>query len=337
MFIIFFFISPVTATAKKLSFKEQVASIDLLGTAVFLPGIVCVLLALQWGGSTYAWSNWRVILLFVLFAVLMVIFIGIQWWKQDSGTVPPRVLANRTVWTSAVFAACLGAAFFSAVYYVPVWFQAIQGVSATESGVRNLPLILSVVLMSLVAGILTTVIGYYTQFFYIAPVFAALGAGLMSTWTVESGIGMWIGYQVLFGFGIGFGLQQAMIAVQAALTLKDVPVGTAIVMFAQTFGGALFISVAQNIFSNKLLANVASYAPGVPPELVLAVGATDIKRVIGDQYPTMLDAVLRAYNDTITHGVFYVCCGTGAAAIITGLWVPWISVKNKKLDVAGGA
>lgn len=95
----------------------------MFGTLIFLPMIVCVLLALQWGGSKYAWGNGRIIALFVVFGILLIAFIAIQIWKQDNATVPPRLLKQRSVAAAALFSVSLGAAFFIMTYYLPVWFQ----------------------------------------------------------------------------------------------------------------------------------------------------------------------------------------------------------------------
>lgn len=117
-FIIPFFQVPRRGQKSNATWKEQVQKFDLQGTALFLPAIVCLLLALQWGGSKYDWSNGRIIALLVLFSVLIIGFIGIQYWKQEAATVPPRVFLNRNVWGSAWFGAMLGASFFVFVYYL---------------------------------------------------------------------------------------------------------------------------------------------------------------------------------------------------------------------------
>lgn len=149
------------------------------------------------------------------------------------------------VFVAAWFNASLGASFFVLIYYVPIWFQAIKGTSATESGIRNLPMILGLVIMSIGSGIAVTVFGYYAPFMILSSILMAIGVGLISTWKVDSGSAMWIGYQALYGIGVGFGMQQALIAVQTVLPLKDVPVGTSIMNFCLTLGGALFISVGK--------------------------------------------------------------------------------------------
>lgn len=116
-FILFFFKTP-KAIKKKTTWKQQIGELDLLGSLFFLPAIISLLLALQWGGTRYAWSNGRIIALFVVFGALLIIFMGVQWWGQDRATVPPRLIKNRNVWGAAWYAAAIGAAYFTLVYYV---------------------------------------------------------------------------------------------------------------------------------------------------------------------------------------------------------------------------
>ena len=93
------------------------------------------------------------------------------------------------------------------VYYIPIWFQAIKGVSAVESGIRNIPMILGLVIFSMIAGIIITAQGYYTPWMILSSVLMATGAGLLSTFKISTGHAMWIGYQVIYGFGVGAGMQ----------------------------------------------------------------------------------------------------------------------------------
>jgi EmrB/QacA subfamily drug resistance transporter len=329
IFIIFFF-NP-TKSAKKLSvgWKNRVMDFDPAGTFVFLPMIICLLLALQWGGSTYAWSDGRVIALFVVFGVLCAIFISIQFYVGERATIPPRIIKQRSVAASAWFGVSLGAAFFLFVYYLPIWFQAIKGVSATKSGIMSLPLILGVVICSVVAGGLVTTFGYYAPFMIASSVLMAIGAGLLTTFKVNTGHAEWIGYQALFGIGVGLGMQQILIAVQTALPAADIPTGTAIVMFFQTLGGALFISVGQNVFTNKLVSGLKAAVPDLDPAIVLRTGATQLKTAIGEQYR---EGVLRAYNDALTNS-YYVAAALATLSIVGSLAVEWKSVKGKKIEV----
>jgi len=351
LFIALFYHPTKGASAKTLSGSlwSKIEQFDIFGTIVFLPMIVCLLLALQWGGSKYTWHDGRIIALLVIFGVLLIIFVGIQFWKQDNATVPPRVLKQRSIASGAWFAVTLGAAFFVFVYYLPsksprkkltqqvikanfraVWFQAIKGVSAVGSGIRNIPMILSLVVFSMISGILVTKIGYYTPFVIASSVLMSVGAGMLSTLHTNTGSGAWIGYQIIFGAGVGFGMQNTLIAAQTVLPKQDIPIGTAIIMFSQTLGGALFISVAQNVFTNTLLKNLKQVVPDLDSALVLATGATSLKSVIPSQFYA---GVQTAYNASVM-STFYVAVAMGVISLVGAVFLEWKSVKGKKIEMA---
>ncbi|EER24749.1 MFS sugar transporter [Coccidioides posadasii str. Silveira] len=326
--ILVFLKAPKQNLNTSLSWKARLLQLDPIGSAAFMPGVVCLLLALQWGGTRYAWGNWRIIILFILFAILISVFIGIQIYKGDDATVPPRIFTQRSIASAAFFALTLGSSFFIIVFYLPIWFQAIKGASATKSGIMAIPLVLALVIFSLLSGIGTTVTGYYTPFTYVASILSTIGAGMLTTFTTTTGHEKWIGYQVIFGTGLGFGFQLPLIAAQTVLPLEDVAVGTVIVMFAQTFGGALFVSVGQNVFGNRLMSGIREAVPDIDPSLVLEVGATQLKELVP---PALLDNVQEAYNAALTN-TWYVSVAMSAIGIIGALGLEWKSVKGKQIQ-----
>ncbi|KAL5356680.1 major facilitator superfamily domain-containing protein [Aspergillus floccosus] len=310
---------PVEATSKPL-FQHM----DPLGVITFLPAIVCLLLALQWGGTTFPWANGRIIALFVLAGVLLIAFLVIQRKRQDNAMVPPRVITMRPVAFSSLFMTLFAGAYFTIVYYLPIWFQAIKDASAVDSGIMCLPLMLSMVIFSFVAGGGVTATGNPVPFFYLATVLAAAGAGLMTTFEVHTGHPKWIGYQVLLGSGVGMGIQLPIIAVQAVLPAADIPVGTAIVTFCQTFGGAIFVSVAQALFANQLRAGILQTVPGVSPGVVQEVGATNLDSVIDAQH---MGAVKVVYNDALV-SAWYLAVALFAVAVLGAVG---LSIRRKRL------
>ncbi|CAG7915444.1 unnamed protein product [Penicillium olsonii] len=322
IFLLCFLHSPPKARSS-LAPWEQIQQFDVIGTFFFIPSIICLLLALQWGGSAYEWGDGRIIALFVVFGVLMIVFVGVQLWRQENATLPPRIFANRNVWGSSSFTFCLGASFFALVYYLPIWFQAIKGATAVKSGIMNLPMLLAQVILSIVAGACVTQFGYYTPFMVISSVLMAVGAGLLSTFQPDTGSGKWIGYQIIFGAGVGTGMQQALIAVQRALPPADVPIATATVMFSQTLGGAVFVSVAQNVFTNALLHSLSGIAT-VDPQQVVNIGATALNDLIPADVLPHVDS---AYNDGLV-AAFYVSTAMGALSLFGTLFVQWKTVKS---------
>lgn len=309
-----------------MSFKERLKQFDLPGTFVFLPAVICLLIGLQWGGTRYAWSNGRIIALLIMAGLLTIAFLGIQYWKQDTATVPPRILMQRSMAFGVFFSFCLGGAYFVFVYYLPIWFQAIKGVSATQSGVMNLPLIMTHVIAALLAGVIISIAGYYTPFMIASSVLMSVGAGLISTWKVDTHHPKWIGYQALFGLGCGLGMNQPLIAAQTVLHIDHVSVGTALVIFGQTLGGAIFISAGENIFTNKLLQGLRSAAPELDPAVVLTTGATQLRQAVESQF---LPGVIFAYNGALIKA-FYAAVALSSLTIIGSLGMEWRSVKEVK-------
>lgn len=308
--------------------RESIARFDPLGTLLFMPCIICLLLALQWGGTKYAWSDGRTIALFVIFGVLLLTFTAVEVWVGDNAAVPLRIVKQRSVAFGSLFSMCVGAAFFIMVYYIPIWFQAIYGVSATRSGIDTLPMMIALIIASLSSGGVVSTWGYYTPFMYGLVVVGSIGAGLLTTWTTNVSTARWIGYQILFGAGIGMGMQQSLAAAQIVLPLPDVPIGTTIIMFAQMFGGSLFVSVAQNTFTNHLVSGLMGI-PSIDPTLVINTGATQIRAFIKD--PNVLHTVQIVYNDALTKTfrvalIMNCLCAVGAAGM------EWKSVRSKKLE-----
>jgi hypothetical protein len=303
--------------------REQISQLDPIGTLLFLPGIVCLLLALQWGGSTYAWGNARIIALLVLAGLLMIAFVAVQIWKQDLATVPPRIMKNRSVASGFFYAICAGSSMMILVYFIPIWFQAIKNVTAFNSGIRMLPLVLALILGSGVSGGITSGTGYYTPALIFGTVLMSIGAGLITTFNLSTTTGQWIGYQILFGLGLGASMQIPGMAAQTVLSSADIPVGASLMFFAQWLGGAFFVSVGQNVLSNKLVEGFAGIGIFNGAEL-LSYGATNLRNAVPAQY---LHQVLEIYNGALSK-VFVVALAMACLSFIPSLTMEWKSVRK---------
>lgn len=221
---------------------------------------------------------------------------------------------------------------FLLVYFLPVWFQAVKGISAIDSGIRLLPMILPMVFASIVTGILISKVGYYTPFMICGNCIMAVGAGLLTTLEVDTPQAKWIGYQVLYGFGLGCTFQSPNLAAQTVLPNRDVPIGTSLMFFSQLLGGAIFISVGQNVLNNQLLERL-SVIPGFKPEMIKDQGATSLIQSL----PAELKAqVLSAYNDSLRK-VFQVALIMVCLCILGSLAMEWRSVKKNVPKKDGGS
>lgn len=303
--------------------KAKLKQLDPLGNLVFFPGIVCLLLALQWGGTEYAWDSARIIVLLVLCVVLCLTFIGIQIWKQEKATIPPRIAKQRSV-AAAVWCTFFNGATLTLIYYLPIWFQAVKGVSAVKSGIMLLPMVLATVFGTLSSGFLVSKIGYYNPFFVLGSITMPIGAGLIATFTPSSGQAKILGSQVLVGLGMGFSTQQPSNVVQTVLDKSDMAAGTALIMFMRFLGSAIFLPVAQNIFINSLVSKLTNL-PNISTSTVINGGATDLRNLVsGDN----LSILLSDYSGALIP-VFYLVTGTSSVTIFGSLLVEWRSLRGR--------
>ncbi|KAJ5949387.1 hypothetical protein N7454_000971 [Penicillium verhagenii] len=299
---------PRKVDRESISILMHIKRLDPLGMVFFVPAIVCLLLAFQWGGSTYAWNNGRILALFVVFGVLFLIFSAIQVWRPETATIPARVIARQSIFSAAVFSFFSSSAMMMMIYYVPIWFQTVN-----------------LVVASFVGGLATQKIGYYVPIMYLSPSIMSIGLGLMTTFDLNTGSSHWIGYQFLCGFGLGLGMQINGLVVQRILPPPDISTGIALMFFLQQLGGSVFSTVGQTILSNILISRLGGI-PGLDTGLVVNEGATDLASVVPDK-----DIVLvqRAYNDACRR-IFFTALALTLVALISSFGMEWKSIKKGK-------
>ncbi|KAK3488068.1 putative aflatoxin efflux pump [Neurospora hispaniola] len=322
IFMVFFW-NPPKEKRPPASPGVHIKRLDPIGMIFFLPGTVCLLLALQWAGSTYAWNSWRIILLFALFGACTAAFIVVQILKPKTAMVPPKVITQRSVAFGTAFTFFLAGSMLMMVYYVPIWFQTVKQVDPIKSGIYTLPLVLSLVVSSIIAGIITQKIGYYVPSMLVAPSLMSVGEGLMSTLNPGSPSSHWAAFQFLTGFGLGFGMQTSGLAIQTVLPKEDVSTGIAINFFVQQLGGAVFTSVGQTILSN-LLVKKLSGIPGIGGHVIVNEGATQLTNEVPPEYK---DRVIGAYNYACQR-IFLAAMGLAFASLLCAFGMEWKSIKK---------
>lgn len=112
------------------------------------------------------------------------------------------------------------------------------------------------------------------------------------------------------------------------MPLKDIPIGTAVMYFLQTMGGAIFVSAAQNVFANLLVADLSRSVPSLDPQVILQTGATELQKAVQPQY---LPDVITAYNKAIVRA-FLMAAIMAALTVIGSLAVEWRNIKSTRQD-----
>jgi MFS transporter, DHA2 family, glioxin efflux transporter len=331
LIIFFSFTTPQAAQPEKASLKEKLFQMDIPGTFTIMAAVVCYLLALQWGGITKTWSDPQVVGMLVGFPLFLTLFIIIEWRTGERALIPGRILKQRNVLVNVIYALFVVGPMFVLIYYLPIYFQSIKGVSAAQSGIRNIPLVVSVGLSTIVSGVLITVFGQFGYLMIIGAVMEAIGSGLIYTFEIDTGTGYWVGYQIVAGVGVGIGVQIPIIVNQASADPSDLASASAITLFFQTIGGAFWVSAGQSAFVNRLSQRLLETAPTVNPQLVIATGATELRRVFT---PEQIPGILEAYMDGLKLA-FLLCIVLAATTVVVSAFPKWVSLKGKV--VAGGA
>ncbi|MCJ1387671.1 hypothetical protein MMC18_000514 [Xylographa bjoerkii] len=313
------FTTPSAAKPLEVPLLEKFKQMDLPGSFTIMAAVICYLLALEWGGTTKSWNDSSVIGTLVGFVLLLGLFGAIQRYQGDRALLQGRLLKNRMVLVGALYQVFLVGGFFVLLYYLPIYFQVVSGVSPSESGIRNLGLVTSVSLFSVASGVLITVFGHYVPLMIVSSVFATVGAGLIYTLGVGSPSSHWIGYQVVSGIGLGLGFQIPVIVAQASVEPADISTVTALVLFFQTIGGSLFVSAGQSAFVNMLVGALVKNVPTLNPQVVVAAGAGAIQSTFSaDVVPAIIDSYL-----TGLHVTFAMTIALAGVSLLISLFSPW--------------
>jgi MFS family permease len=343
--IIFFALDSLALLEQaKFNWKEKILQMDLPGTFAILGSTLCYLLAMQWGGVTKPWNDPDVFGVLVGFVSLLIIFVIIEWFSGDRALLQGRILNNRTMIVAVSYCAFLGATFFSLVYYLPIYFQSIDKASPLNSGVRNIAMIVSVSLFTILSGALITVFGRYKPLILVSSMLATVGAGLIYTLDIGTSPSRIVGYQIIAGVGLGLGFQIPIIVAQATVQASDLSSATAIVLCEsisyfrqnymllicaivfQTIGGSFVISAGQSAFDNRLIATIPHNAPNIDPKEVIQTGVTDIWNVFS---AADIPGILHSYLDGL-HIVFAIAIAFAGLSFVIGLFAPGGKINISK-------
>ncbi|KAL8748296.1 MAG: hypothetical protein Q9184_007419, partial [Pyrenodesmia sp. 2 TL-2023] len=315
--IFLFFKSQKPIRPKELvPLKEKLLHLDFLGITLALGSLICFTRALQVAGITKPWDSSEVIGLMVGFVVLIIAFIVSQRLLSDRAMMVRTILKMRIVAIGMVFGFLHEGGFFTLLYALPIYFQAVSNVSPAQAGVRNIPLLLSCGIGSTIAGFVVSRYRHVVPLMVWASAGGCVGTGLIYMLDANSPSSQWIGYQVLAGLAFGTGLPLAIIAGQAHVSNEDLPSATAMLLFTFNVGAALALAAAQSMLDNALLTSLPTLAPGVDPKAVIQAGATEIRSTFA---PDAVPGIVEAYLEGLQAVYILVIAFTGAAVLAAAM------------------
>ncbi|KAF7300398.1 Major facilitator transporter-like protein [Mycena chlorophos] len=309
--------------------RQQVYRLDYVGATLVAASITCLVLALQWGGNTKPWKSAAVIVCFILggfFAVLTVI------WEVKLGEramVPTAIFKSRSIYAIVFYAFLTRFSLLLFSYYIPIFYQAARHHSATKSGIDLLPFMLGTVLTVIGSGQLVGVFGYYYPFLLAAPVFLAVGSGLLYTVSTSTTSAALVGFQILAGIGTGMGMQNSLLAMQvefrAAHEQRLLGQASSMASFGQFLGGTLGLGVAEPVFASELTKFLAKYAPDAPA----AVVKQSPTAIYTELSPAQIPGVVLAYTKSLRL-VFLIGVPVAILALIDALFIKNLRIEKTK-------
>jgi EmrB/QacA subfamily drug resistance transporter len=303
--------------------------IDYLGVAFVALGTGALVLATSWGGTTYAWTSPTILGLFIGAVVALGIFVAVEQ-RATEPILPMRLFSGPVFRVSSILSFIVGFAMLGSLTFLPSYLQYVQGVSATSSGVRTLPMVVGLLGTSIFAGTLVGRTGRYKIFPVAGSVLLTVGLFLLSRMDETTSFWTTSLFMLVLGAGIGSSMQILTLIVQNTSDYKDLGVATSGVTFFRSlgscFGGAVFGAIYANRLDDRLPAALADSPRVNPsaiatPEALHAFPAADIV------------AVVHAYAQAI-QGTFLWAVPVGAVAFVFALVLKEVPLRGTARDVS---
>ncbi|MFM1968275.1 MAG: hypothetical protein RL590_1132, partial [Actinomycetota bacterium] len=235
--------------------------IDFLGALLMVISVVALLIALSILGPENGWRESRTVITLLgglVFAVLFVL-----WeFKATEPILPMTLFKNRTFTLTSIIGFIIGAGMFGAIVMLPLYLQIIQGNSATEAGLKLIPLMIGILAFTVTSGRRITKTGRYKSYPVAGTLIMSLGVFLMSTADVATPYWQIAIFAVIIGGGLGLCMQTIVIAVQNAVEFKDLGIATSSNTFFRSLGGAFGTAIFGTILSNRVAENLQTQLGG---------------------------------------------------------------------------
>jgi EmrB/QacA subfamily drug resistance transporter len=225
-------------------------AIDYAGLALFATGVSALLLGVLQAGRVSGWTGGDVLGPLAVAAAALAAFLLVER-RAPEPIVPLRLFGNRMVLAAAVTGFLAGMAMFGAISFVPLYLQAVSGMSATAAGVVLIPFVLGWVAMSVTGARLVLRIGYRSVVL-TGMICLTVGFVLLSRWSESLTQAAAMRDALVGGIGMGLTMVPMLIAVQSAVARADLGSATSMIQFFRTIGGALGLSVMGTVLAWRL-------------------------------------------------------------------------------------
>jgi EmrB/QacA subfamily drug resistance transporter len=252
---------------------EAGQNIDYVGAAAFTAAVAPFLVGLS-NKQSGQWTDPAVGGLMLLGVVFGLVFLWVESRAADP-IVPLDLFRLRTFTISVAAMFFAGFGFLTGIIFLPRWFQAVAGASATESGYNILPLLAGLIFSAVASGQIVARIGRYKYLMFGSLLLLGLSLFLMTNLRTETDRPvLWL-WMALAGLGIGPSFAVFTLIVQNAVSPDRIGVATSSLTFFQQIGGTVGLTIAGTLFADRIKTEIPTQlvAAGVPKQLVDAFSA----------------------------------------------------------------
>ena len=241
----------ITSAVLHIPKVKREHKIDYLGALLLVLAVSAILMAVSVYGPEDGWTSTKTLLTFSLGVSLTLIFVS-QEGRAKEPILPLRLFRNHTFSLTSALGFIIGAGMFGAIVMLPLYLQVVKGNSATEAGLKLIPLMLGIVSMSIFSGKKISSTGKYKIFPIVGAGIMTIGLLLMSTLKEDTSFTVLSVYAILVGAGLGLSMQTIVIALQNSVDFQDMGVATSSNTFFRSLGGAFGTAIFGTIFSNRI-------------------------------------------------------------------------------------
>ncbi|MEW2410534.1 MDR family MFS transporter [Streptomyces griseoviridis] len=305
--------------------KRAKAGIDYLGVVLLTVGITSTVLVTTWGGSEYAWGSARIM---ELIGIGVATLVGFVFWQTKAAepVLPLHIFRSRNFTLMSLIGFITGFVMFGATLFLPLYQQAVQGASATNSGLLLLPMLGAMLVTSMVAGRVTTNTGKYKVFPIAGSVLMIVGLYLLST--MDTGTSRFTSgvFMAVVGLGMGCLMQITMLVAQNSVDMKDMGVASSSTTLFRTLGSSFGVAVMGALFNNRV--------QDVMSERAGALGSKITEKSAQLDAPSLAKlpaAVREAYQDAVssgTHSAFLLGSVVAVLALVAAVFVKEVALRG---------
>jgi EmrB/QacA subfamily drug resistance transporter len=307
--------------------------IDYTGILLVGLGATGLTLATSWGGTTYPWKSATIIGLFAGSTLALGIFVWVES-RVAAPILPTRLFGSPVFTVCCVLSFVVGFAMLGALTFLPTYMQFVDGVSATTSGLRTLPMVVGMLSTSMGSGVLVGRTGRYKVFPVAGTAVMAVAFLLMSRMNPSTSPLLQSLYLFLLGAGIGLCMQVLVLIVQSTSSFEDLGVATSGVTFFRTIGSSFGAAIFGSLFTNFLRGRIgpAIAASGAPP------AAANSPEALHRLPHAMAAPIVDAYATSLT-AVFLWAVPVALVGLVVALFLPEVPLReigNAAADLGDG-